>query len=95
LNSVDLKSDLLIDEMLEDPLLAAGGNETFINPDTTFNSDKCSLGELLRISGLTCIRFEQLCDSTRDCVDDLTVRMKPTVANLPTLNNSNLTVADE
>jgi|688.fasta_scaffold393423_2 hypothetical protein len=69
LKSVDLESDVLIDEMLEDPLLAAGGNETLINPDTTFNPDKCPLGELLCMSGSTCIRFEQLCDGTRDCAD--------------------------
>jgi hypothetical protein len=67
LNSVNFESDVLIDEM-EDPL-AAGGNETAINADTTFNPDKCPLGELLCMSGSTCIRFEQLCDGTRDCAD--------------------------
>ncbi|XP_046459378.1 flocculation protein FLO11-like isoform X1 [Daphnia pulex] len=64
---LNFESDVLIDEM-EDPL-AAGGNETAINADTTFNPDKCPLGELLCMSGSTCIRFEQLCDGTRDCAD--------------------------
>lgn len=64
---LDLESDVLIEEMQDQ--LIPGGNETVLNPDTAFNPDKCPLGELLCMSGSTCIRFEQLCDGTRDCAD--------------------------
>ncbi|XP_057369507.1 uncharacterized protein LOC130690525 [Daphnia carinata] len=64
---LDLESDVLIEEMQDQ--LVPGGNETALNPDTAFNPDKCPLGELLCMSGSTCIRFEQLCDGTRDCAD--------------------------
>ena len=60
---VNLESDVLIEELEE----GFTGNET--NVDTAFNPEKCPLGELLCMSGSTCIRFEQLCDGTRDCAD--------------------------
>lgn len=64
---VDLDSDVLIEEIHDQ--LTPGSNETVANLDTAFNPDKCPLGELLCMSGSTCIRFEQLCDGTRDCAD--------------------------
>jgi len=39
------------------------------SPETETNPEKCLLGELLCISDGACIRFEQLCDGTRDCSD--------------------------
>lgn len=63
-DAVDQQSDILIDE-----LEGFAGNDTSASPDTAFNPEKCPLGELLCMSGSTCIRFEQLCDGTRDCAD--------------------------
>lgn len=54
-------------EQLNEP--GSEKNGTAASVETAFNPEKCPLGELLCISDMSCIRFEQLCDGTKDCSD--------------------------
>lgn len=51
-----------LSEVVEDALLGNGTS------DAAFSA-KCPQGELLCMSDLSCIRFEQFCDGTKDCSD--------------------------
>lgn len=58
------RGDELALEVAEDSVLAPANS----TDDATFGA-KCPEGELLCMSDLSCIRFEQFCDGTKDCSD--------------------------